>query len=76
MCWVATGNFGKKATVSETFKAQAPSEFASSIENAKVVSSPNKKIQTNIRKWQIYDELLDIRPPKSNRQICADCKNW
>ena len=25
VCWVATGNFGKKATVSETFKAQAKS---------------------------------------------------
>ena len=46
VCWVAAGNFGKKATVSETFKAQAPSEFTSSIENAKVVSSPNKKIHT------------------------------
>ena len=82
VCWLATGNFGKKATVSETFKAQAQSEFASSIENAKVVSSPNKKTpyhhlyQTNIRKWQIYDELLDIRPPRSNRQICIDCQNW
>ena len=43
VCWVAAGDFGKKATVSETFKAQAPSEFISSIENAKVVSSPNKK---------------------------------
>ena len=42
VCWLATGHFGKKATVSETFKAQAQSEFASSIENAKVVSSPNK----------------------------------
>ena len=46
VCWVAAGNFGKKATVTETFKAQAPSEFTSSIENAKVVSSPNKKIHT------------------------------
>ena len=46
VCWVATGNFGKKATVSETFKAQAQSEFTSSIENAKVVSSPNKKLHT------------------------------
>ena len=35
VCWVAAGDFGKKATVTETFKAQAPSEFASSIENAK-----------------------------------------
>ena len=46
VCWLATGHFGKKATVSETFKAQAQSEFASSIENAKVVSSPNKKLHT------------------------------
>lgn len=44
--WIATGDFGKKATVSETFKAQAPTAFTSSIENAKVVSSPNKKIHT------------------------------
>ena len=29
VCWLATGHFGKKATVSETFKAQAQSEFAS-----------------------------------------------
>lgn len=27
VCWVATGNFGKKATVNETFKAQAKIEF-------------------------------------------------
>lgn len=46
VCWIATGDFGKKATVSETFKAQAPTAFTSSIENAKVVSSPNKKIHT------------------------------
>ena len=25
VCWVATGDFGKKATVSETFKTQAQS---------------------------------------------------
>ena len=29
VCWVATGDFGKKATVSETFKTQAQSEFTS-----------------------------------------------
>ena len=29
VCWVATGDFGKKATVSETFKTQAQSEFSS-----------------------------------------------
>lgn len=46
VCWVAIGNFGEKATVSETFKAQAKIEFSSTIENAKVVSSPNKKLHT------------------------------
>ena len=46
VCWVATGNFGKKATVSETFKAQAKVEFKTVLENAKVVSSPNKKLHT------------------------------
>ena len=46
VCWVAIGNFGEKATVSETFKAQARIEFSSTIENAKVVSSPNKKLHT------------------------------
>ena len=42
VCWVAAGDFGKKATVSETFKAQAPSEFTSSIENAKVCHHQTK----------------------------------
>ena len=46
VCWVAFGNFGKKATVSETFKAQAKMELKASLENSKVVSSPNKKLHT------------------------------
>ena len=63
VCWVAAGNFGKKATVSETFKAQAPSEFTSSIENAKVVSSPNKKIHT----------ITYTRPTLENGKYMMNC---
>ena len=63
VCWVAAGNFGKKATVSETFKAQAPSEFSSSIENAKVVSSPNKKIHT----------ITYTRPTLENGKYMMNC---
>ena len=63
VCWVAAGNFGKKATVSETFKAQAPSEFTSSIENAKVVSSPNKKIHT----------ITYTRPTLANGKYMMNC---
>ena len=63
VCWVAIGNFGKKTTVSETFKAQAPSEFSSSIENAKVVSSPNKKIHT----------ITYTRPTLENGKYMMNC---
>ena len=63
VCWVAAGNFGKKATVSETFKAQAPSEFTSSIENAKVVSSPNKKLHT----------ITYTRPTLENGKYMMNC---
>ena len=63
VCWVAAGDFGKKATVSETFKAQAPSEFSSSIENAKVVSSPNKKIHT----------ITYTRPTLENGKYMMNC---
>ena len=63
VCWVATGNFGKKATVSETFKAQAQSEFTSSIENAKVVSSPNKKLHT----------ITYTRPTLENGKYMMNC---
>ena len=63
VCLVAIGNFGKKATVSETFKAQAPSEFTSSIENAKVVSSPNKKIHT----------ITYTRPTIDNGKYMMNC---
>ena len=63
VCWVAVGDFGKKATGSETFKAQAPSEFTSSIENAKVVSSPNKKIHT----------ITYTRPTLENGKYMMNC---
>ena len=63
VCWLATGHFGKKATVSETFKAQAQSEFASSIENAKVVSSPNKKLHT----------ITYTRPTLENGKYMMNC---
>ena len=63
VCWVAAGNFGKKATVTETFKAQAPSEFTSSIENAKVVSSPNKKLHT----------ITYTRPTLENGKYMMNC---
>ena len=63
VCWVAAGDFGKKATVSETFKAQAPSEFTSSIENAKVVSSSNKKIHT----------ITYTRPTLENGKYMMNC---
>ena len=63
VCWVAIGNFGGKATVSETFKAQAPTEFTSSIENAKVVSSPNKKIHT----------ITYTRPTLENGKYMMNC---
>ena len=63
VCWVAIGNFGEKATVSETFKAQAPSEFTSSIENAIVVSSPNKKIHT----------ITYTRPTLENGKYMMNC---
>lgn len=61
--WLATGDFGKKATVSETFKAQARSEFTSSIENAKVVSSPNKKLHT----------ITYTRPTLENGKYMMNC---
>ena len=63
VCWVATGNFGKKATVSETFKAQAKSEFASTIDNVKVVSSPNKKTHT----------ITYTRPTIDNGKYMMNC---
>ena len=63
VCWVATGNFGKKATVSETFKAQAKIEFTSIIENAKVVSSPNKKLHT----------ITYTRPTIDNGKYMMNC---
>lgn len=63
VCWVATGNFGKKATVSETFKAQAKIEFSSTIENAKVVSSPNKKLHT----------ITYTRPTLENGKYMMNC---
>ena len=63
VCWVAAGDFGKKATVSETFKAQATSEFTSSIENAKVVSSSNKKIHT----------ITYTRPTLENGKYMMNC---
>ncbi len=63
VCWLATGHFGKKTTVSETFKAQAQSEFASSIENAKVVSSPNKKLHT----------ITYTRPTLENGKYMMNC---
>ena len=63
VCWVATGNFGKKATVSETFKAQAKIEFKSIIENAKVVSSPNKKLHT----------ITYTRPTIDNGKYMMNC---
>lgn len=63
VCWVAAGDFGKKATVSETFKAQAPTAFTSSIENAKVVSSPNKKIHT----------ITYTRPTLENGKYMMNC---
>lgn len=63
VCWVATGNFGKKAMVSETFKAQAKIEFTSSIENAKVVSSPNKKLHT----------ITYTRPTLENGKYMMNC---
>ena len=63
VCWVATGNFGKKATVSETFKAQAQVGFTSSIENAKVVSSPNKKLHT----------ITYTRPTIDNGKYMMNC---
>mgnify|MGYP000956793770 CR=1 FL=1 len=63
VCWVATGNFGKKATVSETFKAQAQVGFTSSIENAKVVSSPNKKLHT----------ITYTRPTLENGKYMMNC---
>lgn len=63
VCWVAAGDFGKKATVSETFKAQAQSEFTSSIENAKVVSSPNKKLHT----------ITYTRPTLENGKYMMNC---
>ena len=63
VCWVAAGDFGKKATVSETFKAQAPTAFTSSIENAKVVSSPNKKLHT----------ITYTRPTLENGKYMMNC---
>ena len=63
VCWVAVGDFGKKATVSEIFKAQAPTAFPSSIENAKVVSSPNKKIHT----------ITYTRPTLENGKYMMNC---
>ena len=63
VCWVAFGNFGKKATVSETFKAQAQVGFTSSIENAKVVSSPNKKLHT----------ITYTRPTIDNGKYMMNC---
>ena len=63
VCWLATGNFGKKATVSETFKAQAKIEFKSIIENAKVVSSPNKKLHT----------ITYTRPTIDNGKYMMNC---
>ena len=60
---VATGDFGKKATVSETFKAQAKIEFTSIIENAKVVSSPNKKLHT----------ITYTRPTLENGKYMMNC---
>ena len=57
VCWLATGHFG------ETFKAQAQSEFASSIENAKVVSSPNKKLHT----------ITYTRPTLENGKYMMNC---
>ena len=63
VCWVATGNFGKGATVSETFKAQAKIEFKSIIENAKVVSSPNKKLHT----------ITYTRPTIDNGKYMMNC---
>ena len=63
VCWVATGDFGKKATVSETFKTQAQSEFSSSIENAKVVSALNKKIHT----------IAYTRPTLENGKYMMNC---
>ena len=63
VCWFAAGGFGKKATVSETFKAQATSEFTSSIENAKVVSSSNKKIHT----------ITYTRPTLENGKYMMNC---
>ena len=64
VCWVAFGNFGKKATVSETFKAQAKVEFkTTSLENAKVVSSPNKKLHT----------ITYTRPTIDNGKYMMNC---
>ena len=63
VCWVAFGNFGKKATVSETFKAQAKIEFSSTIENVKVVSSPNKKLHT----------ITYTRPTLENGKYMMNC---
>ena len=63
VCWVAIGNFGEKATVSETFKAQAKIEFSSTIENAKVVSSPNKKLHT----------ITYTRPTLENGKYMMNC---
>jgi len=63
VCWVAFGNFGKKATVSETFKAQAKVEFKSGLENAKVVSSPNKKLHT----------ITYTRPTIDNGKYMMNC---
>lgn len=63
VCWVATGDFVKKATVSETFKAQAKIEFKSIIENAKVVSSPNKKLHT----------ITYTRPTIDNGKYMMNC---
>ena len=63
VCWVAIGNFGEKATVSETFKAQAKIELSSTIENAKVVSSPNKKLHT----------ITYTRPTLENGKYMMNC---
>ena len=63
VCWVAIGNFGEKATVSETFKAQAKIELSSTIENAKVVSSPNKKLHT----------ITYTRPTIDNGKYMMNC---
>ena len=58
-----TSRSSKAETVSETFKAQAQSEFASSIENAKVVSSPNKKLHT----------ITYTRPTLENGKYMMNC---